>query len=141
MDSADSASEAPQGDIASTPIRANGCRRVTLDMRAWYDRADSFKGLPDATAKPFEFLYAFKAAEPYLGLPSHAYKLVDWLVEVHQAPGLGGGEPAHCMATGSAPGGVSRDIAKSRSDAQSRDAGGRHLRDARRSARKAIRLP
>jgi replication initiation protein RepC len=49
-------------------------------MRAWCDRADSFKGLPPGTAKPLEFLHAFKEAEPYLGLPAHAYKLIDWLV-------------------------------------------------------------
>ena len=51
-------------------------------MRAWYDRADSFKGLPQGTAKPLTFLYAFKEAEPYLGLPAHTYKLVDWLVRL-----------------------------------------------------------
>jgi len=73
-----SAPEAPQESFA--PIRASGCRRVTLDMRAWLDRADSFKGLPRGTAKPFTYLYAFKEAETYLGLPSHTYKLVDWLV-------------------------------------------------------------
>ena len=43
-------------------------------------RADRFKGLPRGTAKPFTFLYAFKQAEPYLGLPAHADKLVAWLV-------------------------------------------------------------
>ena len=69
-----------QERFAPSPTRAYGCRRVTLEMRAWLDRADSFKGLPRGTAKPFIFLYAFKEAEPYLGLPAHAYKLVDWLV-------------------------------------------------------------
>jgi replication initiation protein RepC len=63
-------------------MRANGCRRVTLEMRAWCDRADSFKGLPRGTAKPLTFLYVFKDAEPYLGLPAHTYKLVDWLVRL-----------------------------------------------------------
>lgn len=58
----------------------SGCRRVTLDMRAWCDRADSFKGLPRGTAKPLTFLYAFKEAAPYLGLPRDAYKMVDWLM-------------------------------------------------------------
>jgi len=76
----DSAHRAPQEGSARTPITANGCRRVTLDMRAWCDRADSFKGLPRGTAKPLTYLYAFKDAEPYLGLPAHTYKLVDWLV-------------------------------------------------------------
>jgi replication initiation protein RepC len=51
-------------------------------MRAWCDRADSFKGLPPGTARPLQFLYAFKEAEPYLGLPGHAYKLLDWLVRL-----------------------------------------------------------
>jgi replication initiation protein RepC len=51
-------------------------------MRAWLDRADSFKGLPRGTAKPLTFLYAFKDAEPYLGLPAHTYKLVDWLMRL-----------------------------------------------------------
>jgi replication initiation protein RepC len=75
-----SAHGAPQEGIAQSPIRASGCRRVTLEMRAWLDRADSFKGLPAGTAKPLTFLYAFKEAAPYLGLPSDAYKLVDWLM-------------------------------------------------------------
>ena len=61
-------------------IRAHGCRRVTLDMRARLDEADRFTGLPRGTAKPFELLAAFEQAEPYLGLPAHAYKLVGWLV-------------------------------------------------------------
>jgi replication initiation protein RepC len=77
-----SAHGAPQGGIARSQIRANGCRRVTLEMRAWLDRADSFKGLPQGTAKPLIFLYTFKEAEPYLGLPVHTYKLVDWLVRL-----------------------------------------------------------
>jgi replication initiation protein RepC len=80
MDSENSARGAPQGNFARGPVRASGCRRVTLDMRAWLDRADGFEGLPRGTAKPLTFLYAFKDAEPYLGLPAHSYKLVDWLV-------------------------------------------------------------
>jgi replication initiation protein RepC len=75
-----SAHGAPRRGFA--PIRANGCRRVTLEMRAWLDRADSFQGLPPGTAKPLTFLYAFKEAEPYLGLPAHTYKLIDWLVRL-----------------------------------------------------------
>ncbi len=75
-----SANEAPQESFAQSPSRANGCRRVTLEMRAWLDRADSFKGLPQGTAKPLTFLYAFKEAVPYLGLPRDAYKLIDWLM-------------------------------------------------------------
>ena len=78
----DSAHGTPQEGIARPSVRAHGCRRVTLEMRAWLDRADSFKGLPPGTAKPLRFLYAFKDAEPYLGLPAHTYKLVDWLVRL-----------------------------------------------------------
>jgi replication initiation protein RepC len=77
-----SAHGAPRGSFAQSSIRASGCRRVTLEMRAWLDRADSFKGLPTGTAKPLTFLYAFKDAEPYLGLPAHTYKLIDWLVRL-----------------------------------------------------------
>jgi replication initiation protein RepC len=78
----DCAHGAPREGSTRAPIRANGCRRVTLDMRAWLDRADRFQGLPRGTAKPLTFLYAFKDAEPYLGLPAHSYKLLDWLVRL-----------------------------------------------------------
>jgi replication initiation protein RepC len=44
------------------------------------DRADGFTGEPTGTAKPLRFLAAFEEAEPYLGLPAHAAKLVRWLV-------------------------------------------------------------
>jgi replication initiation protein RepC len=77
-----SARGALQENSAQFPNRSNGCRRVTLEMQAWHDRADSFKGLPAGTAKPLTFLYAFKEAEPYLHLPAHTYKLVDWLVRL-----------------------------------------------------------
>jgi replication initiation protein RepC len=69
-------SEAP----APAPIRAAGTRRINLDMRARLDQADSFTGFPRGTAKPFELLTAFEQAEPYLGLPPHAYKLIGFLV-------------------------------------------------------------
>jgi replication initiation protein RepC len=70
-----------QSDALSPgPIRAAGTRRINLDMRARLDAADRFTGLPRGTAKPFEFLTAFEQAEPYLGLPPHAYKLIGWLV-------------------------------------------------------------
>jgi replication initiation protein RepC len=54
-------------------------------MRARLDQADRFSGLPRGTAKPLRFLAAFQEAEPYLGLPVHAYKLVAWLVKLTQA--------------------------------------------------------
>jgi replication initiation protein RepC len=62
------------------PIRTAGLRRITLNMRARLDAADRFTGLPRGTAKPFALLAAFQQAEPYLGLPAHAYKFVSWLV-------------------------------------------------------------
>jgi replication initiation protein RepC len=67
-----------------TPIRPSGARRLTLDMRVHLDQADAFTGLPHGTAKPLRFLAAFQEAEPYLGLPVHAYKLVAWLVKQTQ---------------------------------------------------------
>ena len=66
-------------------IRPSGARRLTLDMRVRLDQADAFTGLPRGTAKPLRFLAAFQEAEPYLGLPVHAYKLVAWLVKQTQA--------------------------------------------------------
>jgi replication initiation protein RepC len=65
-------------------IRPSGMRRINLDMRARLDQADGFTGVPRGTAKPLRFLAAFQEAEPYLGLPAHAYKLVAWLVKQTQ---------------------------------------------------------
>jgi replication initiation protein RepC len=65
---------------APAPIRAAGARRLTLDMRVRLDQADGFIGAPIGTAKPLTYLAAFQEAEPYLGLPAHAFKLVSWLV-------------------------------------------------------------
>lgn len=62
------------------PMRAAGARRLTLDMRVRLDQADGFVGMPIGTAKPLTYLAAFQEAEPYLGLPAHAFKLVSWLV-------------------------------------------------------------
>jgi replication initiation protein RepC len=62
------------------PIRTAGTRRINLNMRARLDEAERFAGLPRGTAKPFELLTAFEQAEPYLGLPPHAYKLIGWLL-------------------------------------------------------------
>jgi replication initiation protein RepC len=70
--------------LSPAPIRTAGLRRITLDMRAKLDAADRFTGLPRGTAKPFALLAAFQQAEPYLGLPAHAYKLVSWLVSQTQ---------------------------------------------------------
>jgi len=80
MEQVHSAPGAPRADSVPAPIRAFGARRVNLEMRARLDEADKFTGLPRGTAKPFEFLAAFEQAEPYLGLPAQASKLVAWLV-------------------------------------------------------------
>jgi replication initiation protein RepC len=64
---------------------AAGARRMNLTMLATRDRADSFPGLPSGTAKPFRILAAFQEAEPYLGLPRHAFKLISWLIGKTQA--------------------------------------------------------
>ena len=61
--------------------RPTGARRLNLYMLTARDRADSFTGLPAGTAKPYRFLAAFQEAEPYLGLPSPAFKLISWLVK------------------------------------------------------------
>jgi replication initiation protein RepC len=75
-------SESVHSDAFSpAPIRASGTRRLNLDMRVRLDQFDRFAGLPRGKAKPLTFLSAFQEAEPYLGLPVHAYKLVAFLVK------------------------------------------------------------
>src|SRR3984885_11652257 len=59
----------------------SGLRRFTLTMLSVRDQADQFKGVPRGTGKPFRYLAAFQEAEPYLGLPPQAYKLLAWLVK------------------------------------------------------------
>jgi replication initiation protein RepC len=79
----------PHGEtmtFASLPTNhAAGARRMNLSMLVARDRADSFQGLPPGTAKPFRILAAFQEAEPYLGLPRHAFKLISWLIGKTQA--------------------------------------------------------
>ncbi len=67
--------------LDSCPRPLTGSRRITLTMLSARDRADSFAGLPTGSAKPLRLLTAFQEAEPYLGLPAHAFKLVAWLVK------------------------------------------------------------
>ena len=50
-------------------------------MLAARQMADGFVGRPAGTVKPLTYLAAFQEAEPYLGLPGAAYKLVAWLVK------------------------------------------------------------
>jgi replication initiation protein RepC len=57
---------------------------MSLHMLTLVNQADTFTGLPRGTAKPLRFLGAFQEAEPYLGLPAHAFKLVSWLVKQTQ---------------------------------------------------------
>jgi replication initiation protein RepC len=71
-------------DAQSLPNRITGARRVNLAMLAARDQADGFAGLPRGTAKPLRLLAGFQEAEPYLGLPAHAFKLVSWLVRLTQ---------------------------------------------------------
>lgn len=59
----------------------SGSRRLTLTMLTARDRADCFQGVPRGAGKPLRYLAAFQEAEPYLGLPPQAYKLVAWLVK------------------------------------------------------------
>jgi replication initiation protein RepC len=66
------------------PTPLTGARRLNLTMLTERDRADQFTGLPRGTAKPLRFLAGFQEAEPYLGLPAHAFKLVSWLVKQTQ---------------------------------------------------------
>ena len=66
------------------PIRPSGARRMNLQMLTMLDQADRFTGLPRGTAKPLRVLAAFQEAEPYLGLPAHAFKLVSFLVRMTQ---------------------------------------------------------
>ena len=68
----------------TTSGRPIGARRMNLHMLTMLDRADAFRGLARGTAKPLRFLAGFQEAEPYLGLPSHAFKLVSWLVKQTQ---------------------------------------------------------
>jgi replication initiation protein RepC len=65
----------------SLPNHLTGSRRLTLTMLTARDRADGFAGLPTGSAKPLRLLAAFQEAEPYLGLPAQAFKLVSWLVK------------------------------------------------------------
>jgi replication initiation protein RepC len=59
----------------------SGLRRFTPVMLAIRDQADTFAGAPKGFGKPFRYLAAFQEAEPYLGLPPQAYKLLAWLVK------------------------------------------------------------
>ena len=65
--------------------QVTGARRMSLHMLTLIDQADQFAGVPRGTAKPLRFLGAFQEAEPYLGLPAHAFKLVSWLMKQTQA--------------------------------------------------------
>ena len=66
---------------ATTPT---GSRRMTLTMMVARDHADSFVGVTPGSAKPLRYLAAFQEAEPYLGLPPQAFKLIAWMVKQTQ---------------------------------------------------------
>jgi replication initiation protein RepC len=67
-----------------SPNQITGARRMSLHMLTLMNQADQFRGLPRGTVKPLQFLHGFQEAEPYLGLPAHAFKLVSWLVKQTQ---------------------------------------------------------
>lgn len=71
--------------LKNMELSAKGSRRLTLSMTAVRAQADRFEGLPRGMGKPLRFLAAFQEAEPYLGLPPQAYKLIAWLVKMTQA--------------------------------------------------------
>jgi replication initiation protein RepC len=64
--------------------QVTGARRMSLHMLTLLDQANRFTGVAPGTAKPLRYLGAFQEAEPYLGLPAHAFKLVSWLVKQTQ---------------------------------------------------------
>jgi replication initiation protein RepC len=68
-----------------TPIptanEATGHRRISPAMFDHLKRSDAFDGLPHGAANQWKVLAAFQEAEPYLGLPALASKLVTWLVK------------------------------------------------------------
>ena len=82
-------------------------------------RPTRFTGLPRGTAKPLRFLAAFQEAEPYLGLPAHAYKLVAWLVKQTQPQDWEEGSRPIAWPSARRAGGVSRAVAGAREAAQS----------------------
>lgn len=63
---------------------APGSRRLSPKMLALRARADAFAGAPAGAARPLSLLAAFQEAEPYLGLPPQAFKLIAWLVKMTQ---------------------------------------------------------
>ena len=71
--------------LDSNILSAQGSRRLNLTMLSIRDQADQFEGVALGSAKPLRFLAAFQEAEPYLGLPPHAFKLISWLVKMTQA--------------------------------------------------------
>jgi replication initiation protein RepC len=69
----------PESMIETTT--PSGLRRFTPAMLGARNQADAFAGAPRGSGKPFRYLAAFQEAEPYLGLPPQAYKLLAWLVK------------------------------------------------------------
>jgi len=68
-------------DLPQETTIPSGLRRFSPAMLAVRDQADAFAGVPRGLGKPFRYLAAFQEAEPYLGLPPQAYKLLAWLVK------------------------------------------------------------
>ena len=72
-------------DFTTQTTMPSGSRRLSLAMLMVADQAAHFQGAPKGSGKPFRYLAAFQEAEPYLGLPPQAYKLLAWLVKQTQA--------------------------------------------------------
>ena len=72
-------------DFTTQTTMPSGSRRLSLAMLLVADQAAHFQGAPKGSGKPFRYLAAFQEAEPYLGLPPQAYKLLAWLVKQTQA--------------------------------------------------------
>ena len=72
-------------DFTTQTTMPSGSRRLSLAMLLVADQAAHFQGAPKGSGKPFRYLAAFQEAEPYLGLPPQAYKLIAWLIKQTQA--------------------------------------------------------
>ena len=100
--------------LEQNQLSAQGSRRLNLTMLAIRDQADRFEGVARGSAKPLRLLAAFQEAEPYLGLPAHAFKLVSWLVKHDDAARLGSRLAAYRLAFGAAPARISWPVGRAR---------------------------
>lgn len=66
---------------SNVSMPSSGLRRLSIVMLTARDQADQYTGAAPGSAKPLRYLAAFQEAEPYLGLPSQAFKLIAWLLK------------------------------------------------------------